>query len=473
MHRGLCTGLVRTTRAAGRRAVALGLAGAMAATMAAARAADDAARYRVALTAPATLALPAGAPQGGDFYRAPGGAWKALETRREADRPVVFALTPGQCSAAGTVDVLLGRPEWMALEDAQPPRVTGLSVDGTPRAVEGAALALGTLPGSGAVIDLALADDANPLSAEALRLHLTPAPGAALQVETAIAAPPGRTGRIVLRLKDLPPGAYRGELRLSDRAAAVNEAVYSLSFEVFGIGVSADRQEISLVGAGADYRFRPDQERQLLLPGDIWAKLTTRHGSTWLYPREFTAVEVRRDRPGEQTAVVTASAKGLDGKAVEGLGELQFELTVRADSPALLVTSRSVNRAAAAAEMNASWGWLPAPYYVTPAGRQEWSGKAKNTYVDVGRCGWIWLAPSRQDGPGLAWLSPMKFGESRFDTMLLYSESTSCATGTGVEIRFAIAPAGDAETAARLQADAIARGDLPAPATAPAAAAPR
>ena len=229
-----------------------------------------------------------------------------------------------------------------------------------------------------------------------------------------------------------------------------------------------------MVGDSADYCFRPDQERQLLLPGGTWAKLTTRHGSTWLYPREFTAVEVRRDRPGEQTAVVAASVKGLDGKPVEGLGELQFELTVRADSPALLVTSRSVNRATAAAEMNASWGWLPAPYYVTPAGRQEWRGRAMDTYVDVGHCGWLWLAPSRQDGPGLAWLSPMKFGESRFDTMLLYSESGSRATGAGVEIRFVIAPAGDAETAARLHADAIARGDLPAAAAAePAAAAPR
>jgi len=427
----------------------------------------DVARYRLTVTAPTTFTLPGGEAAAGDFCQPAGGAWSALPTERQPGRPVTFTLAPTQCSPAGEALVVLGKPAWMALADTTPPRLTGLTVNGTARPLAGNGVALGGIAGDGAEIAMSLADDENPLAADGIALHLTPDAGNALRLERPGWQPLQRQGQVVLRTNGLRPGAYHGELVVSDLAATVNRAVYSLSFSVFGATIAPDRQSVVLVGAGAEYRLQAHLSDQLLLPGGIWSKLTTRSAGTWLYPRQFTEVTVVRDTPAEKTVLVKANTQDLDGKANEGLGALEYELTVRTDTPALLVTTRSLNIAGKAVDSNASWGWLPAAYYVTPSGRQEWRGKAADKYLDVGRVGWLWLAPVRAGAPGLAWMSHLKFGESRFDTMLLYSETTTAPAGGNVEMRFAVAPAASPEEAAAIYQDLVSRGLLtPPPATA-------
>lgn len=439
-------------------ALAVLLAGA-----AASAAPAETACYRLTITAPTTFALPGGEAAGGDFRQPAGGAWVPLKTDREPGRPVTFTLDLSQCSAAGEALVVLGKPDWLGLEDANPPRVTGLTVDGVARPFAGSNLAVGGIRGDGAEITIALTDDENPLAAGSLTLRLSPDPGTAVQIDRSGLQPRQRQGHLVIRTRGLAPGAYRGELAVGDLAAAANRVSYTLSFSVFGATVAPDRQSVVLVGAGSEYRLQAHLSEQLLLPGGIWAKLTTRTAGTWLYPRQFTAVELTRDLPTEKTVLVKATTQDLDGKPNEGLGALEYELTVRADTPALLVTTRSINVSGKDAESNASWGWLPAAHYVTPSGRQEWRGKAADRYIDVGRVGWLWLAPVRAAGTGLAWMSPLKFGESRFDTMLLYSEAGPVKAGGSVEIRFAIAPADSAETAAAIYQDLVSRGWLAPP----------
>ena len=52
-------------------------------------------------------------------------------------------------------------------------------------------------------------------------------------------------------------------------------------------------------------------------------------------------------------------------------------------------------------------------------------------------------------------MSALKFGESRFDTMLLYSESARNKPGEWVEMRFAVAPAKSPEETAAIYQDLV------------------
>lgn len=433
----------------------------------------DAARYRLAASAPATFALPDGQGDTGDFCRTADGTWVPLATDRQPGKPVTFTLSPAQCSPSGEALVILGKPAWMTLDDVVPPRVTGVLVDGVARPFAGNAIALGCVSGASTEITLTLADDASPLAPDRLELHLTPAVGDAVQLDGTGVQPPQRQGRATIRLTRLPPGAYHGELTLSDLAAVPNRALYTLDVTVFGITIAADQQSLVLAGAGADYRLHAHLSEQLLLPGGIWSKLTTRSAGTWLYPRRFTAVDLVSDLPTAKTVRVKADTQDLEGAPNAGLGALEYDLTVYLDTPALFVTTRSLNLAGKDLDSNASWGWLPAPYYVTASGRQAWRGKATDSYVNVGQVGWLWLAPARPGEPGLVWMSQLRFGESRFDTMLLYSDTGTVKPGGAVEMRFAIAPAATPEAAAAIYQDLVSRGRLAAPPPAAANAAPK
>ncbi|OGV72835.1 MAG: hypothetical protein A3K19_02525 [Lentisphaerae bacterium RIFOXYB12_FULL_65_16] len=435
----------------------------------AAPAQTDAARYRITVSAPATFSLPSGQGAGRDYFRPSAGPWTELTTDRQAGKPVTFTLSPAQCGPAGEALVVLGKPDWMTLDDTNPPRLTSVTVGGTVRPLTGTDLALGCVPGESAEIAITLEDDANPLAPDGITFRLAGNVTSGFSLDHSGVPPLQRSGCVVVRLNGLAPGAYRGELIVHDMAPAANRAVFGVSVQVFGITVSPDKQAVSLAAPGADYRLRAHLSEQLLLPGGIWSKLTTRTGTTYLYPRTLTEVSMLRDTPTEKTVLVKASTQDIDGKPSEGLGALEYELTVRSDTPALFVTTRSVNISGKDADNSANWGWLPAAYYVTPEGRKEWRGKSVDKYLDVGRVGWLWLAHTKPSEPGLAWMSALKFGESRFDTMLLYSESARNKPGEWVEMRFAVAPAKSPEETAAIYQDLVARGLLTPPPAPPAA----
>jgi len=69
------------------------------------------------------------------------------------------------------------------------------------------------------------------------------------------------------------------------------------------------------------------------------------------------------------------------------------------------------------------------------------------SYSDVGEVGWVYLPPKSAGKAGIGWVSPLKFGESRFGTMLLYNSPQKVQTklGESAQTRFAIMPADSAD----------------------------
>ena len=416
--------------------------------------------WRVTATSGVALSLPVPSRAGPHFFEDDGGRWFPLEGAVADGSRLVFSLGRAQLGADGLALVVLGKPEWMVLEDREPPEITAVRVNGADVSLREGEVDLGCLDSGDADLEVYVSDRANPLSAASASLALSEPGRAVVSVDTSSLPPVGTSGRMTVRLAHLAPGSYTGRLMLADRAPAANVLSLPVSFRVMGISIGDDGQSVTLANADTSYVLRPDREKQLLLPGGTWAKLTTRTAGTWLYPRRFTTARVLQDTPEAKTVSVRASAQGIKGEPVEGLGELEYALTVRADSPALFVTTRSYNVSATAAENSANWGWLPAPYYVTPEGRKEWRGKARDAYLDVGQVGWVWLAPRVPGQPGLVWMSSLKFGESRFDTMLLYSTQAKSAEGESVDMRFAIAPAAGPAQAEAIYSDLRGRGLL-------------
>ncbi len=405
-------------------------------------------RYVIRSTSRATVTVPATNDPGLGFYRDSRGKWQTLTSAKRDGNTITFTVEPQEETL-----VVVDKPKWMVLDDRNPPRVNSATINGRDCPLREARLELGCLAKGGATLEIAAADDRNPVAPASVRFRLYEHPEVKISIRVSEGGPPSLNLRVSVDLANLEPGAYEGELGFADMAPAANAFVATVAFTVMGVKIDPDSRGVSLANAGTAYRFQPHRSNQLLLPGGIWSKLTTRTDNVWLYPREILAAEVVSDTTEHTTVRIRTNTQDIDGKPREGLGELEYELTVRADTPALFVTTRSRNISDQPVPNQANWGWLPAAYYVTSDGQKKWRGRARNEYLGVGRVGWLWLAPKKKGAPGLVWMSDLAFGESRFDTMLLYSEKKTCKPGESVDMRFAIAPANDPEEAAAMYED--------------------
>jgi hypothetical protein len=415
-------------------------------------------RFEVTATAPVVLTVPDAAPTGKHFLRA-GGEWLPVQGTPVADGALQVALPP---SRGGLL--LLNRPSWMSLEDTAPPAVISAALDGRPLQVaDDGGVDAGCLPEGVHRLALILEDADNPIDVDSIRFdRRSVADGAAsVQAEALEGAP--RRVRATVMLDCRTPGTFEDTLAAADRSPARHVARVPVRHSIMGIAISEDRQQVRLSNGAQTYLLQPDLSRQLQLPNGVWAKLTTNMDGQWLYPREFTEVEITQSEGDVRTVRVQASDQSIKGKPVDGLARIEFVASVRTDTPALLITSRSINISDRPVPTYANWGWLPGAHYVIPDGQKEWRGKAADRYFDVGWPGWLWLAPSRAGVSGIGWMSPLKFGESRFDTMLLYSDRAMCDPGSGVEIGFAIALTESPDETQRIYDDLVGRGLLTAP----------
>lgn len=403
--------------------------------------------YVIRVTSPTTLALPAPKTGKEDFYQCEEGAWQPLATEAtETGRRV--SVSPKMTGPSGKVKLLLGKPSWMLLDDSQPPSLQAITCGGKQHALaKDGTLTLTATEGASFSLRFHVSDAKNPVDPSFVSfVFSTPVRRAVVPVLKGLDGL-SKEGWIEVMLANLEVGRYEGVLRVSDRSAAQNTLDVPVRIHVVGVSVSEDRQTVRLVNQAAEFVFQPHLSQQLLLPDGQWAKLTTNMRGVWLYPREFTEVKVTRPDAHSQTAIVRAKVQGIKGKPVNGLGELVFELTVRDDSNALFVRSRSVNITEESVSCNANWGWLSASSYTLPEGAREWRGKSHDAYIGIGKKDWLWLAPTKKGAKGLVWISEQVFGESRFDTMLLYSKKGTCAKGQSADLQFAIASARDAEEA--------------------------
>ncbi len=394
------------------------------------------------------------------YYRTADGSWASTEAPVENGR---LKITIGADAAPdGRAVLVINKPEWMVLDDTLPPELTGAEVNGVALpAVD--TLDLGVLSAAAAEIIVAVKDDKNPIGAATASFALDDAPAAKITTDTTGLGPAQTTGRLVINLADLPAGRYSGRLTLSDMAPLVNSRTWPVEFAVMGITVSDDRQSVTLANAASGFKVTPKIADQVLLPNGAWSKLTTNAGSEFLYPREFTGVEMIADSAEAKAVLITAIAQNLDGKPIDGLCELEYELTIRPDTPALLLTTRSRNVSNADQKIGPNYGWLGCPYYHTPAGKAEWgSGGDKQRYFTIGNPGWVWLAPSGE-GPGLLWASSDRFGEFMGGSILLYGRSGTFKPGESSQMDMAFAAADSPEQAKQIYDDLVQKGLIHAP----------
>jgi hypothetical protein len=166
-----------------------------------------------------------------------------------------------------------------------------------------------------------------------------------------------------------------------------------------------------------------------------------------MYLDKITGVETLVDQPGVKTVRVF----GLPGKTDKDqdgtkLCRLEYDLTLRDDLPCLLVTSRTINLGPKGS-MYCWWGWLPGEKWFDATGAHDWTAN----YTTVGKSGWVFLPSGKPDVNGIGWISPDVFGESRFRSMLLYTDPTTIdnvETNNSVEIPFALMSADNPEAVA-------------------------
>jgi hypothetical protein len=259
------------------------------------------------------------------------------------------------------------------------------------------------------------------------------------------------SGSITLSLADVEPGIYEATLRLADMSPQRNTAETPLRLSVFGASVGPGGQSVRLAGGGASYELLPEGQKFITIgEGGPGLYLTTQMHGRYLYVNGFAEAEelIEDDTAGVR---IVCDLRDIDGKAVsndEAESEISYEARLNPELGCLLVTSHAKNLGDAE-DIYCFWGWLPGDGYVTPDGESHaWTMK----YENIGEVGWVFL-PSKTPGkPGVGWIAPGMFGESRFGTMVLYTNPTRLSTETGDEVttHLAVMPAESADEVAEV-----------------------
>lgn len=372
------------------------------------------------------------------------GEWREVPVE-QAEGRVTVRLAPAD-GPGGRATLVVNKPAWMRLDDDAPPLLLTVALGEEGIAVNGE-LDLGVVDADAPPLTVRVADERNPVDPASFRLALSGAPGPA-QV-TARAGPPERTGEFVVELPRLAPGSYRGEFVVTDMSPQGNALRVPVRLAVFGIAVAEDLSRVTCSTGAAAFRLDRSPKLPIVVEGGgQQLYITGQPPGALLYPREITGAELIVDTPERKVCRVVAAEVGThDGRPVDEPGRFEFDLEVRSDLPCLIVRSRCFNETRDG-ETYAFWGWPGGAGFHTPDGEQEWS----MTYRDIGKVGWVFLPSAAPDSPGLGWISPLKFGESRFGTMLLYTEPTRIPTrrGEAVEMDFALMPAMSAEEVAEV-----------------------
>lgn len=411
------------------------------------------------LTALALMCWAALAPAATVHVRGGEGPWTEV-TATEEGGIVSFTLTP-ELAAGGRALVVINKPDWMVLDDAEAPRVIGYTVMGeTAELGPGASLDLGALTPEGMRIRLDLADDANPLDVASVRLRVTGGDAAAVTVLTD--DPETRAATVELDLSALGPGAYAGTVTVADLSPQANRAELPIRFSIFGVEIADDQQSIRLAPGGASFTVQGDGRKTVVVDASGVAAYPSLQlgGDPFIYVRGFRRVTELAPLDGWQMIEAEADLVDIDGNDVTDEQAGAHVVLIAAAHPELpvVVVQTEVTNLGAARDAYLFWGWLPGANYVTPDGAtHEWS----MAYQDFGRPGWVYLAPQREGNPGVGWIAPAMFGESRFGTMIVYTDPKKVPLATGETLRttFALMPA-DSPDDVRAAAQALARSPL-------------
>ncbi len=407
----------------------------------------------IALVCAAALAYPATVHvRGGD------GEWVEVEAETDGD-VLSFTITPEQ-AAGGRALVVINKPDWMVLDDAEPPRVTGYTVgEETIELGPEGAIDLGALGDDERRITLDVSDNANPIDTGSVALRVTGGADATFTVSED--DPEAHAAVVEVDLGALGPGAYDGAITVADLSPMGNTVELPIRFSVFGLEVAADRQSIRLAAGGAAFTVKGDRKGPVTVDeAGISAFPTIQAGGVYCYVRALRRVSELAPVSGWHLVEVEADLEDIDGNPVtdDEVG-LTARLLVGAhpDLPVVVVRTEVTNLGDDR-DIYCFWGWLPGASYATPDGEtHEWSMQ----YRDFGHPGWVCIAPTREGEPGVGWISPHMFGESRFGTMILYTDPKYLPTEAGatMDMTFAIMPA-DGPEAVGEAAEALAQSSI-------------
>ncbi|MBU0610706.1 MAG: hypothetical protein KKI08_22670 [Armatimonadetes bacterium] len=214
-------------------------------------------------------------------YRHASGKWLALPCTVDDARGVIsFTLDP-KVIGGGSTTVLLGEQKGIMLDDEQPPRVTGIKLDGQGVRV-GPVVDLDWLAETPRTLVIGLADTCNALDLSSLRLQVN---GKALEPEQVEREPSrgGKSLRLTVPLADLLAGDDRFlnviELRASDVAPLQNTVSLRLQYRHLG---EVTQSPTLLV----DSFYKGYEDLKVLTDGKVMKAGETTYGCTWASEEE-------------------------------------------------------------------------------------------------------------------------------------------------------------------------------------------
>lgn len=374
------------------------------------------------------------------YVRGSDGKWRQLPAKQDG-RNVSVNLAVEQLGS-GYVDLVVDKPAWMVLDDVEAPKLAWMKINGKDVKVA-PAIDLGALAALPATLSFGLKDNANPLDPASIAFAVPNVPDAP-KVDVSELGPPKTNGRVSAVLPSLPAGRYHAVLRVADASPSANTLEVKVSFSIIGFHVSPDQQTITVGTPGGSFTLRASPHETLRTGTGAAAYLTANVQGQHMYLEKITEVQMLCDTPELKSlriiGVPGETDKGQDGSK---LCRLEYDLSIRPDLPCLLVTSRIVNLASEGG-LYCWWGWLPGMGFVDATGEHQWA----MAYKGVGKVGWVYLPSGKTEQDSIGWISPLAFGESRFGTMLLYTDPATIPnvkTGAAVELPFALMAASSAE----------------------------
>jgi len=285
---------------------------------------DPGALYRVKTNTPLTVSLPVSRPHGQHVFRAAGGKWAGLPVVKTEANQITFTLSPSQLDAGSTM-ILIGKPDWLDLNDTAPPRVEKALVDGKP--VDAAEhIRLGWIDKVPATFELHVADEHNPIDPASVCVYVN---GMRL-------APDGDKVRLALDPRDrkralilcaLPAlvaeqgaGTSRVTVHCDDFAPDESRCSVDLSFTV----TRPPRIELTKPAATASDgtaiyvdSIHPGYENvECLLDGQLQVPGTTTYGKTWASKEDETdhwlCLVLPKPREVAGLAISWANYSGVD-----------------------------------------------------------------------------------------------------------------------------------------------------------------
>jgi len=190
-----------------------------------------------------TVTMPTDVAPRGSVYRASGGEWRPLEVQFAGGR-VTFRVP---ADVAGQTVVLLNVPDWLVLDDDDPPVVAKITVEGDQ--VEVAKdIDLGHWPSTPRKITALFRDTANPIDLEGAAITLDGAAVSSNCVKWAEATS-DRDRSLAVKMGDMPPAKHVLSLRVPDAAAVPHYAEVLIRFNTGPLLKDGGFEELRIDGS--------------------------------------------------------------------------------------------------------------------------------------------------------------------------------------------------------------------------------